>query len=190
METVTLSSKYELVLPRGARERLGLRPGMRINGPRQGRRALPSPRAADVRLSGDRPRGQPQGIARKEGPSLTLVLGRLDRIPREPVQGKALRRVHRGRDPLLVSAIEIYEVYKVIWRDLSEERAIEAVSALRRATIAPVDAPPALEAADLLLAHGLAMADSLVYATARRFGATLVTGDSSFEGLPDTVVVG
>lgn len=30
METVTLSSKYQLVLPRGARERLGLRPGMKI----------------------------------------------------------------------------------------------------------------------------------------------------------------
>jgi AbrB family looped-hinge helix DNA binding protein len=30
METVTLSSKYQLVLPRGARERLRLRPGMRI----------------------------------------------------------------------------------------------------------------------------------------------------------------
>jgi AbrB family looped-hinge helix DNA binding protein len=30
METVTLSSKYQLVLPRGARARLGLRPGMRI----------------------------------------------------------------------------------------------------------------------------------------------------------------
>jgi AbrB family looped-hinge helix DNA binding protein len=30
METVTLSSKYQLVLPRGARERLQLRPGMKI----------------------------------------------------------------------------------------------------------------------------------------------------------------
>jgi AbrB family looped-hinge helix DNA binding protein len=30
VETVTLSSKYQLVLPRGARERLKLRPGMRI----------------------------------------------------------------------------------------------------------------------------------------------------------------
>jgi predicted nucleic acid-binding protein len=69
---------------------------------------------------------------------------------------------------LLVWAIEVYEAYKVIRRDISEERAIEAVSALRRATIAPVDEPFALEAADLSLAHGLAMADSLVYATARR----------------------
>lgn len=74
-------------------------------------------------------------------------------------------------------------------RDLSEDRAIAAVAALRRATIAPVDEPLALEAADLSLEHGLAMADSFVYATARRFGATLVTGDADFDGLPDTVVV-
>jgi predicted nucleic acid-binding protein len=94
-----------------------------------------------------------------------------------------------GREPLLVSAIEVYEVYKVIRRDLSEERAVEAVSALRRATIAAVDESLALEAADLSLVHGLVMADSLVYATARRFGATLVTADADFEGLPDTVVV-
>lgn len=30
METVTLSSKFQLVLPRGPRERLGLRPGMKF----------------------------------------------------------------------------------------------------------------------------------------------------------------
>jgi predicted nucleic acid-binding protein len=88
-----------------------------------------------------------------------------------------------------VSVVEIYEVYEVIRRDLSEERAVEAVSVLRRATIVPVDEPLALEAADVSLAHGLAMADSLVYATARRFGATLVTGDADFEGLPDTIVI-
>ena len=90
---------------------------------------------------------------------------------------------------MLVSTIEIYEVYKVLRRDLTEERAVEAVSALRRATIAPVDETLALEAADLSLAHGLAMADSLVYATARRFGATLVTGDADFDNLPDAVVI-
>jgi AbrB family looped-hinge helix DNA binding protein len=30
METATLSTKYQLVLPRGARERLKLKPGMRF----------------------------------------------------------------------------------------------------------------------------------------------------------------
>jgi predicted nucleic acid-binding protein len=90
---------------------------------------------------------------------------------------------------LLVSAIEIYEVYKVIRRDVSEERALAAVSALRRATIAPVDASLALEAADISLERGLAMADSLVYATARRYGARLITADADFEGLPEATVL-
>lgn len=94
-----------------------------------------------------------------------------------------------GREPLLVYAIEIYEVYKVIRRDLSEERALEAISALRRATIAPVDDSLALDAADISLSLGLAMADSIVYATARRHGAQLVTTDTDFEGLPDAIVV-
>jgi AbrB family looped-hinge helix DNA binding protein len=30
MDTVTISTKYQLVLPRGARERLQLRPGMKL----------------------------------------------------------------------------------------------------------------------------------------------------------------
>ena len=30
MESVTLSAKYQLLVPRGARERVNLRPGMRI----------------------------------------------------------------------------------------------------------------------------------------------------------------
>jgi len=94
-----------------------------------------------------------------------------------------------GRQRLLVSAIEFYEIYKVVRRDLSEERAIEAVAALHRAEIAPVDESLALEAADLALEHGLAMADAIIYATARRFGARLVTADADFEGLPDATVI-
>ena len=94
-----------------------------------------------------------------------------------------------GREALLVCAIEIYEVYKVIRRDFSEERAIEAISALRRATIAPVDEALALEAADVSLRHGLAMADSLVYATALRHRAKLVTGDADFQNLPGAIVI-
>ncbi len=83
----------------------------------------------------------------------------------------------------------MYEIYKVVRRDLSEERAVEAVAALRRATIVRVDESLALEAADLSLELGLAMADSLIYATARRHGATLVTADADFAGLPDATVI-
>jgi predicted nucleic acid-binding protein len=111
----------------------------------------------------------------------------------EYLAGRALARRFaaylEGREPLLVSVIEIYEVYKVIRRDLSEERALAAIAAMRRATIVAVDESLALDAADVSLAHGLAMADSLVYATARRHRAKLVTGDTDFEGLPDTLVI-
>jgi predicted nucleic acid-binding protein len=72
---------------------------------------------------------------------------------------------------------------------VSEERALEAISALRRATIVPIDETLALEAADISLAFGLAMADSLVYATARRHEAKLVTGDVDFDGLPGAIVI-
>jgi predicted nucleic acid-binding protein len=94
-----------------------------------------------------------------------------------------------GREPLLASTIQVYEVYKVIRRDLSEERAVEAVAALSAATLVPVDDALALEAADLSLLHGLAMADSLILATARRHRARIVTGDADFEGLPDATVI-
>ena len=57
------------------------------------------------------------------------------------------------------------------------------------ATVIPVDESLALEAADLSLDVGLAMADSLVYATARRHRARLVTGDTDFQGLPGAIVI-
>lgn len=94
-----------------------------------------------------------------------------------------------GREAQVLSSIQLYEVYKVIRRDISEERAIEAVAVLHRARVVPLDEGLALEAADLSLAHGLAMADSIVYATALRHRATLVTGDADFEGLPGAVLI-
>ena len=94
-----------------------------------------------------------------------------------------------GREPLVVSVIEIYEVYTVVRRDISEQRALGAVAAMRRATVTPVDESLALEAADISLMHGLAMADSLVYATARRHGARLVTADTDLKDLPGAVLI-
>ena len=74
-------------------------------------------------------------------------------------------------------------------RDFSEDRAVTAVAALRHSTIVSVDESLALDAADLALRHRLAMADALVYATARRHDARLITTDTDFEGLPGASVV-
>jgi predicted nucleic acid-binding protein len=94
-----------------------------------------------------------------------------------------------GSEPLVSSAIQIYEIYKVVRRDLNEERAIEAVSALRTTTIEPLAEGLALEAADVSLEYGLAMADAIIFATASRHQAELVTGDADFDGLPRVTLI-
>lgn len=88
-----------------------------------------------------------------------------------------------------MSAIQVYEVHRIMQRDFSEEEAREAVVALRRARLVPVDETIALEAADVSLEHDLAMADAIIYATARQAGAKLVTSDSDFDGLPDVTLI-
>lgn len=94
-----------------------------------------------------------------------------------------------GREPLVASAIQVYEIYKVVRRDLSEERAIAAVAALRATTIEALDESLALEAADISLEHGLAMADAVIFATATRHRADLVTAGADFEGLPRVTLI-
>ena len=94
-----------------------------------------------------------------------------------------------GTEPRLSSAIQVYEIYKVVRRDLNEERAIAAVSALRTTTIEPLSESLALEAADVALEYGLAMADAIIFATASRHEAEIVTSDADFEGLPRVTLI-
>ena len=92
-------------------------------------------------------------------------------------------------EPLVTSAIQVYEIYKVVRRDINEERAIESVSALRATTIVPLAESLALEAADISREHGLAMADAIIFATAVRYRAEIVTADADFEGLPGVTLI-
>lgn len=80
---------------------------------------------------------------------------------------------------LVVPMITVYEVVKKLARELGDEVASSALSLMQQGELVPVDLPLCLEAA----ATGLPMADSLIYATARRYGAELWTQDQHFEGL-------
>ncbi|HUP61292.1 MAG TPA: type II toxin-antitoxin system VapC family toxin [Thermoanaerobaculia bacterium] len=86
---------------------------------------------------------------------------------------------------VLTPVIAIYEVYKRLKRELSEDDAVIAISAMQRSQVIPLDQELALSAADLSLEHGLAMADAIVLATARKFQAELVTSDRDFEQIAD-----
>ena len=114
--------------------------------------------------------------------------GWIDYLADGPRAGKFARYIE-GDEPLVTSVIQVYEIYKVIRRDISEERAVESVSALHATTIEPLAESLALEAADLSLEHGLAMADAIILATAARHRAALVTADTDFKGLPGVTFI-
>ena len=79
--------------------------------------------------------------------------------------------------------IVIFEVYRVIRRERSEEVAMAAVAQMQKSRVVDFDQFLALTAAELSIEHGLAMADAIVYATARAHRTELVTADTDFEGL-------
>jgi predicted nucleic acid-binding protein len=81
----------------------------------------------------------------------------------------------RSLSTVILPVIVIYEVYKRLKRDLSEDDAVVAVSAMQRATVVPITSEIALTAGDLSLEYSLAMADALILATSRLYRAELVT---------------
>jgi len=86
-------------------------------------------------------------------------------------------------DNLVVPAIALYEVFKKVYGAAGESQALTAVANMRQGRIVDVDARLAIDAARLAAEHKLPMADSLIYAAARRHGATLWTQDEYFAGL-------
>ena len=86
---------------------------------------------------------------------------------------------------LIVSTINIYEVFKRILQQRGEEAAMKAVALMHQAGVIDVTSFIAMDAVKLSNDLKLPMADSLILATARTCGAILWTQDADFEGLPD-----
>ena len=84
---------------------------------------------------------------------------------------------------LIVPVICIYEVFKrlLILRD--EHVALVHIGDMHQGQIADLTAPIALQAAKLSAELKIAMADSIILATARAHRATLWTQDVDFKGL-------
>lgn len=95
--------------------------------------------------------------------------------PRAPRFAKAIEDARH----LIVPVVTLYEVFRKVRRDRGADEALQAVAAMLHGTVVDVDVSLALEAGQL----DLPMADSLIYATVVRHGATLWTQDADFEGL-------
>lgn len=87
-------------------------------------------------------------------------------------------------DALLVSSINLYEVFKRILQQRDEDSALKAIAVMGQGRVVPVDDSIALSAAGLSIRHQLPMADCLILASARAHDALLWTQDADFEGLP------
>jgi len=82
---------------------------------------------------------------------------------------------------LIVPTVTIYEVFKVILRESSENDALQAAIAMQKGTVVGLKTSSAIAASKLSLEHNLPMADSIIIATAQEFNAILWTQDSDFK---------
>lgn len=83
---------------------------------------------------------------------------------------------------ILVPTIVLYEVYKFLLRTSSEETAIRCTAHMTQGQMVELDGALAVESAEISVRHGLAMADAIVYATARKHDARLITSDADLKG--------
>jgi predicted nucleic acid-binding protein len=83
----------------------------------------------------------------------------------------------------------LLEVYRRIKKDKGEEKALEAYAHLEGTRTVVLDPSIALTAADLGLKTGLGTVDSIIYATALRYDAELITSDHHFQDLKGVSII-
>lgn len=84
---------------------------------------------------------------------------------------------------LIVPSISLYEVFKRVLQQRTENDALSAVALMQQGRVVVLDDALALSAAKLSCDLKLPMADSLILATARAHGAVLWTQDVDLAGI-------
>jgi len=84
---------------------------------------------------------------------------------------------------LVIPSVTIYEVFKVVLRETSENEALQAAAAMQKGRVVDLTAMLAIAASKLSLKHGIPMADSIILATAKAFDAVIWTQDSDFKNI-------
>jgi predicted nucleic acid-binding protein len=90
----------------------------------------------------------------------------------------------RDVENLLVPVICVYEVFKRMSLKRDEEDALRAIGFMSLGMETSLSREIAVSAAQISLELKLAMADSLILATARAYEATLWTQDEHFKDIP------
>ncbi|MDP2182176.1 MAG: type II toxin-antitoxin system VapC family toxin [Actinomycetota bacterium] len=86
-------------------------------------------------------------------------------------------------DDLIVPTLTFFEVFKRTHQIADETTALDAVAVMMQGRVVDLTPSLALDAARTSLETGLAMADSIILASARAEDAVLWTQDSHFDGI-------
>ena len=115
-------------------------------------------------------------------------LGWIEFFTEGPLSGKYSK--YTGNiSKIITPTIILFDVYKKIKRERSEEDALQAVSLMNRTSVITLGESIALLAADLSLQFSLPMADAIVYATAIEENSKVVTSDAHFKGLKSVIFI-
>ena len=85
---------------------------------------------------------------------------------------------------LIVPSIVLTEVTRWMLREAGESAALKAVTAMKQGAVISLDDSLAVLAAEMSFRHGLPLADGIIFTTAQKCEAELLTQDADLEGLP------
>ena len=85
---------------------------------------------------------------------------------------------------ILIPSIILYEVYKILKREIGEEKALLAAGYMKISPVIPLDETLALAAADVALRENLAMADAIILAAAHSINCKIITSDKDLKDQP------
>jgi len=88
-------------------------------------------------------------------------------------------------EKLIAPTICLYEISKVILRESDENHLLQALAAIQKGKIVALTPSISTAAAKISLKYKLPMADSIIYATAIQYNATVWTQDIDFNNLPN-----
>jgi predicted nucleic acid-binding protein len=87
------------------------------------------------------------------------------------------------RYDLLVPTIALFEVHKVLSRNLPANLVAQCLDVMRLGRVLDLTDKRAIAASEVALRHRLAMADAAMYSLAQEFEATFWTQDVDYQGL-------
>ena len=104
--------------------------------------------------------------------------------------GEKARKYIEGKEKAIISAINIAEVYRWILRFYDEKIAKEKINVMKeRCFIIPVDEEIAIMAAKIRHKEKLGLGDAIIYATAKKENAFILTGDDDFRDKENVIFI-